>query len=81
MMTFSKNWNSRKVVIASYHIPLLQKLAQETGIDSLSDAVNFLIAEYRKQQQNQPEDIAQSNNSLVIESMDDDDFGLSGELI
>lgn len=80
-MTFSKNWNSRKVVIASYHIPLLQKLAQETGIDSLSDAVNFLIAEYRKQQQNQPEDIAQSNNSLVIESMDDDDFGLSGELI
>ena len=81
MMTFSKNWNSRKVVIASYHIPLLQKLAQETGIDSLSDAVNFLIAEYRKQQQNQPGDIAQSNNSLVIESMDDDDFGLSGELI
>ena len=80
-MTFSKNWNSRKVVIASYHIPLLQKLAQETGIDSLSDAVNFLIAEYRKQQQNQPEDIAQSNNSLVIKSMDDDDFGLSGELI
>ena len=80
-MTFSKNWNSRKVVIASYHIPLLQKLAQETGIDSLSDAVNFLIAEYRKQQQNQPVDIAQSNNSLVIESMDDDDFGLSGKLI
>ena len=80
-MTFSKNWNSRKVVIASYHIPLLQKLAQETGIDSLSDAVNFLIAEYRKQQQNQPEDIPQSNNSLVIESVDDDDFGLSGELI
>ena len=79
-MAFSKNWDSRKAVIAAYHIPLLQKLAEQTGIDSLSDAVNFLIAEYRKQQQCQMINISQSNNSFATESTDDD-FGLSEELI
>ena len=43
-MTFSKNWTSRKAVIAACHVPFLQELAEQTGIDSLSDAINFLIA-------------------------------------
>ncbi len=78
-MTFSKNWNSRKAVIASYHIPLLQELAEQTGIDSLSDAVNFLISEYRKQQSNTTTDT--QTQAVVSTVDDDDDFGLSDDLI
>lgn len=74
-MTFSKNWTSRKAVIASYHIPVLQDLAEQTGIDSLSDAVNFLIAEYRKQQSNNT--VSDTSNAATIT----DDFGLSDDLI
>ncbi|NES64211.1 MAG: hypothetical protein F6K24_02550 [Okeania sp. SIO2D1] len=75
-MTFSKNWNSRKAVIAPYHIPILQDLARQTGIDSLSDAVNFLIAEYRKQQSNNTTSSDTPNTSIT-----NDDFGLSDDLI
>ncbi len=51
MMALSKNWNSRKAVISKSHLPLLQQIAESTGLESLSDAVNFLISDYRKQQQ------------------------------
>jgi len=80
-MTFSKNWNSRKAVIAPYHIPLLQELAEQTGIDSLSDAVNYLISEYRKQQATGTITTVSSNQSQVVENTVDDDFGLSDDLI
>lgn len=73
MMALSKNWNSRKAVIASYHIPILQDLAGQTGIDSLSDAVNYLICEYQKQQQTlhkTTKNISQSDN-FEIELGDD----------
>ena len=79
-MTSSKNWESRKAVIAPYHIPLLQRLSEQTGIDSLSDAVNFLISEYRKQQYNQSEPKSEFNStSTTID--DSDDFGLNPSLL
>ena len=60
-------------------IPLLQELAEQTGIDSLSDAVNFLISEYRKQQSNTTTDT--QTQAVVSTVDDDDDFGLSDDLI
>ena len=79
----SKNWDSRKAVIAPYHVEYLKGLAEETGIDSLSDAVNHLIADYRKlQNTNTNTNINTSNlsNTADTSSVEDDDFDL-GDLI
>ncbi|MDJ0554344.1 MAG: hypothetical protein QNJ68_07895 [Microcoleaceae cyanobacterium MO_207.B10] len=65
MMALSKNWNSRKAVISKSHLPVLQQIAESTGLESLSEAVNFLIADYRKQQK-----------SPVPDTEKNDDFGI-----
>ena len=46
-MTIYKNWNSRRICIAKYHIEFLKSMAERKGITSLTDIVNFLTAEYR----------------------------------
>lgn len=78
-MTFSKNWTSRKAVIAACHVPFLQELAEQTGIDSLSDAINFLIAEYRKQQSIATN--SKTETALHLSLNQDEDFGLSDDLM
>jgi hypothetical protein len=46
-MTNYKNWSSRRICVAKYHIEFLKSMAERKGITSLTDIVNFLIAEYR----------------------------------
>ena len=74
-MALSKNWNSRKAVILKSHLPLLQQLAESTGLESLSDAVNFLIADYRKQQQTPQKTVENTKQS------DDFEIELGGDLL
>lgn len=81
MMTLSKNWTSRKAVISAYHISYLQELAEQTGIDSLSDAVNHLIAEYRKSQHPKNNSVTAAGTVADINIEDDDDFGLNDNLM
>ena len=82
-MNYSKNWSSRKAVISPSHVPYLKDLAEQTGINSLSEIVNYLIADYRKQQNTNAETNTNTSNLSDTDdtsSDDNDDFGL-GDLI
>ncbi|NES64440.1 MAG: hypothetical protein F6K24_03800 [Okeania sp. SIO2D1] len=73
MMALSKNWNSRKVVINKSHLPLLQQIAETTGLESLMDAVNFLISDYRKHIKSQPQTPLLTNNNSANQPIDFDE--------
>lgn len=81
-MNYSKNWGSRKAVISPSHVPYLRDLAEQTGINSLSEIVNYLIADYRKQQNTNTETNTSNLPTTEVDtsSVDNDDFGL-GDLI
>ena len=66
----SKSWETRKVVISPSHVPYLKSIGDETGLETLTDVTNYLIADYRRNSG------TSSNTNQNNTSQELDDFNL-----
>lgn len=66
---------SKRVSVKSFNVPLLESTAQEIGTDDYSEALNWILIEYRRLKQGTVQSPAQPHNpSTALPASTDDDL-------